>query len=65
MFAKFRKVIMVWKRVDNLQTGPPSITEHVGNVVDTKSNKEGFKYSVDTGGDETRGKTSYADIFRG
>ena len=40
LFAKFRDVIMGWKRVDTLQMGSPSTKERVGKVVIVRSNQE-------------------------
>ena len=40
LLAKFRDVMMGWKQVDTLQTGPPSNRERVVNVVKVRSNQE-------------------------
>ena len=34
LFVKFREVIIVWKHIDTLQMGPPSINDCVVNVVE-------------------------------
>ena len=45
--------------------GKPSIKECVGNVVRIKSNKEGVQSIIETEGEETKRKMSYADIVLG
>ena len=45
---KFGEVIKGWKRIDTLYMGPPSTKEHVGNVDDFESIKEGIKFNIDT-----------------
>ena len=40
LFAKFHEVIMGWKHVDNLQMGPASTKEGVGNVVKVRATQE-------------------------
>ena len=65
MFEKFHEVIMGWKHVDNLQMGPPSTNERVGNVVNIGSNKKVIKFSVDTERKDTERRMIYVDIIRG
>ena len=51
LFAKFRDVIMGWKHIDNLHIVPPSIKEHVVNVVKVRSNQEEIESNIETGGE--------------
>ena len=44
---KFRELIMEWKYIDNLQMGPPSTNDCVGNMDEVKYSKEVIESNIE------------------